>query len=476
MAGNDSDGFAKLWITPKLFASTIVVPIGPNRSISSAFTEQSSRNRELLVESSYINNTTSLHHIFVPLENGVLNVTFMYNVTAAQDNETVTVVQPHKLYRFGNPCPPMCASLGVYKIRDSLYTLCASPSRVCRCKLSQTNQQHSTILLSTRQCRLLSYPNSDVIVQQISDVVDYAPTRIGLHLLFALNRHIYRDDLIHGTDVMPIYFSNNLNCQIVLRLQIVKSKLLIYCANNTMLEYDFNTEYLSQFNNHLYFPCSETANFSVNLTNNELSADIHYYRMDNISHQFSPLQARQFMLGECIAYKGHHLFLYTDRGNNLHLINSSMLAPNNFSTSNQYARPLIIGERYVVTHNLSHQTTSVFDLQDIRTPIITQQDMPYQLATVISNLSTVIEIEPCTTSTPSSIVTLSPTSSYSIAVTRSIAPSKSTVMPTVVTHSMTTSPIFEPEPVIWPPIAIAIAVIILCLSIGGSIGAVCYCR
>ena len=474
-----------MWITPKLAPSiTETVPIGPDYSISSAYTEQSSRSRELTVESSYISNTTSLHHVFVPLDNGVLNVTFVYNGSATQDNETqITVVQPHTLYRFGSPCPLMCASLGIYKIRDSLYTLCASSSGVCRCKLSQINQQHSTILLSTRECRLLLYPNSDeldIIVEQISDIISYLPTRIGLHLLFASNNHIYRDDLIHGRDVMPIYFSNSVHCQVVLRLQKFESKLLIYCANNTMVEYNFDTDHLSHFNNHLYFPCSDTANFSVNLTNNE-HADIHYYRMGNAPQQFSQLQAtsRQFKFGECIEYGGHNLFLYTDWSNNLHLINSSMgtLQVYNFSTSNQYARPLIVGERYVVTHSLNHQTTSIFDLQDIHSPIIIQQDiMSHQLATVISNLSIVIEIEP--TSTPSSVVMtlLSPTSSYSIA-TSAPATSSSVVVTTAIAYSMTTPPLHvtEPEVVIWPPIAIAV-IIILCSTVGGTIGVVCCYR
>ena len=487
VVGNDLNGTSKLWITPKLSAPsiTVTVPISPDYSISSAYSEQSSRSRELTVESSYISNTTSLHHVFVPLENGVLTVTFMYNGSAAQDvNETqITVVQPHTLYRFGNPCPHMCASLGVYKLRDSLYTLCASSSGVCRCKLSQINQQHSTILLSTRECRLLLHPNTEsdnvtITVEQISDTVSYPPTRIGLNLLFALNNHIYQDALIYGTDDRPIHFSNSVNCQVVLCLQRFGSKILIYCANNTMVEYNFDNDHLSHFNNYLYFPCSDTANFSVNLTNNEY-ADIRYYKMDNAPQQFSQLQvtSRQFKFGECIEYEGHHLFLYTDWSNNLHLINSSMgtLQVYNFSTSSQYARPLIIGERYVITHSLDHQTTSIFDLQDIRSPIITQQDiLSHQLATVISNLSTVIEIEPI--STPSSVVmTLSPTSSYSIA-TSALVPSSSVAVTTAIMYSMTTPPIHvtEPEVVIWPPIIIAIAIIILCSSVGGAIGAV-YC-
>ena len=465
--GNDSDGVAKLWITSKLFASTITVPLGLNLSISSAYNEQSSRSRELLVESSYTSTTTSLHHVFVPLENGVLNVTFMYNGSAAQDNETITVVQPHKLYRFGNPCPHMCASLGVYRIRGSLYyTLCAGSSGICRCQLSQRNQQQHIAIILLSNCRLLSYLiNTDIIVQRISDVLSFTPIRTQSHLLFTLNKYIYQDDLVDGTYVNPIPFSVSLNCQVVLRIQItVNSKLLIYCANNTMVEYDFNTDYRSQFNNHLYFPCSETAKFLVNLTNNE-NADVHYFRMDDIPQRF-PRQVRRFKLGECIEYEGHHLFLFTDWDNNLHLINSSMLTLYNISPSNQFARPLITGERYVVTYNPDNQTMSAFDLEDISSPIIIQQDiMPFQLATVISNLSMIVEIEP----TPSSMVTFSPTSPYSI-----LAPSISVTI--LVTDTMATSPEIEQELVIWPPIAIALAVIIvLCSGVVGTIGFIIYC-
>ena len=493
VVGKDLNGTSKVWIVPKLSAPSVTVttvPIGPDHVVSSAYTEQSSRSRELTVESAYISNETSLHHVFVPLENGILNVTFMYNGSAAQDigNETqITVVKPHTLYRFGAPCPRMCASLGANKIRDSLYTLCVSSSGICRCKLSQTNLQHSTILLSTQECRLLSYPNADhdIIVEQVSDIVTYLPNRIELHLLFTLNNYIYQDDLIHGAhgDERPIYFSNSANCQIVLRLQkINESKLLIYCANHTMVEHNFITDHSFQFSNHLYFPCSDAANFTVNLTNSE-HADIHYYRMDNIHRQFSRLQAgREFKFGECIEYENHHLFLYTDWSNTLRLINSSIHALPVYivSTNDQYARPLIVGKQYIVTHSLDHQTTSVFDLQDTRSPIITHQDiMLLQLATVVSNLSIAIEIEP-TTTTSSAAMTLSPTPSYSTMFSIS-APATSTAVAvtTSVTYDMTTSSpinLTEPEVVIGPPIAIAMVLIILCSSVGGTIGAICCYR
>lgn len=473
VVGNDLNGSSKMWITPKLSAPsvTVTVPIGPDYTVSSAYTEQSSRSRELIVESSYINNATSLHHVFVPLEDGVLNVTFIYNGSTAQDlgNETpITVVQPHTLYRFGNPCPRTCASLGVYRIRDSLYTLCASSSGVCRCKLSQINRRDSMILLSRRECRRLVHPNTGITVEHISDVIAYLPSRVDLHLLFISNNFIYQDNLIYSVDELPIHFSDSENCQVVLRLQKFESKLLIYCANNTMVVYNFDTEALSQFNNHLYFPCSDTANFSVDLTNNE-HADIHYY---NAPQQFSQLNttSRHFKFGECIEYEDHHLFLYTDRSNNLHLLNSSMSALPvcmNISLGNQYVRPPIIHERYIITHSLDHQTTSVYDLKDVRSPIITQQDiMLHQLVTVVSNLSTVVNIEP--TSTLSSIaMTISPTPSHPIAT--STLASTSTVVTTAVTYGMTTSPVHATEQVIWPPVLIAIAVlaIVLFSSVGG---------
>ena len=440
VAGNDSDGISKVWITPKLSASTIVVPLESNYSISSAYSEQSTRSRELTVESSYISNTTSQHHIFVPLENGVLNVTFMYNGSAAHDNQTITLVQPHKLYHFGNPCPPMCASLGIYRVRTSLYTLCASSSGVCTCQLRQsdTQQQHPTVLFD---CYLLSHPNTNITVHRISDVLIFYLYRLRPQLIFALNKQIYQYDLLYHTDVQSILFLGNLNCQVVLRLQIVESKLLIYCVNNTLTEYDFNTEEPFQFNNRLYFPCSDTANFSVNLTNTE-NADIIYYRTGDTPHRLSQLGVNRwlFKFGECIMYEDHHLFLYTNQSNSLHLINSSMFMQLSLSTNNLYDRPLIVDERYVVTHDLGRQTTSVFDLQDISSPIITQQDTSFQLATVISNLSAIVEFEP----TP---------------------------------RSTTTSPVNEEELIIGPPIGIAIAALtVLCLIVIGAIGLTWLCR
>ena len=49
VVGNDLNGTSKMWITPRLSATsiTVTVPIGPDYSISFAYAEQSSRTREL---------------------------------------------------------------------------------------------------------------------------------------------------------------------------------------------------------------------------------------------------------------------------------------------------------------------------------------------------------------------------------------------------------------------------------------------
>ena len=396
VAGNDSDGMAKVWITSKLFASTITVPLDPNVSISSVYNEQSltSRNRELLVESSYISNTTSQHHIFVPLENAVLVATFAYN-----GSSNTGTAYPVSQLCVSSLCPSMsrCASLGVYRIGGALYTVCAGSSGICICGLT-SDDADGQISYSSSNCRLLNQPLSrnDVInVHGISNIVIYRPHQFLGHLMFALNNYVYQTSPAHSTD-SHIYIEPGF-CLAITRLQIVASKLLIFCTNNSyVLEYDIDVaEFLSpQFNNHLYFPCSENMDFSVNLTNTEI-----IYRTNNVPSQQSGLRIGRFKFGECITHRNHHFFLYINTQNNsLHIVNSSMLTPYNLTegspigmcANNEYDRPVFIGERYIIAYDLGCQITSVFDLQDITSAIITQKSRPLLLATVISNISAII--------------------------------------------------------------------------------------
>ncbi len=72
-------------------------------------------------------------------------------------------------------------------------------------------------------------------------------------------------------------------------------------------------------------------------------------------------------------------------------------------------------------------------------------------------------------------MTLSPTPSHSIATSVPTS-STSVVMSTVITYyyDATTSHVNDAEEIIWPPIAIAI-VLLICLCVGGIIGGIiCY--
>ena len=497
VAGNDSDGISKVWITPKLSASTIVVPLD-GHSISSAYSEQSSKSRELTVESSYISNTMSQHHIFVPLENGILNVTFMYNGSAAKDNPAITLVQPHKLYHLGNLCLHMCASLGVYRIGATLYTLCASSRGVCICELRTSAGQPSfNNLTNALNCHLLQHPRSDIDVHKISNTVVY-PNRAFSRLLFALNNSVYQTVPLYGSGSDSIIsIPDHLNCLVITRLQIVGSKLSIYCVNNSMVEYDMDHEwFLPQFNNHLYFPCSETVNFSVNLTNTEIS-----YRMNDVPRRSTGLRIGRFKFGECITHESHPLFLYINSwSSSLHIVNSSMFTLLNFTYNPpmcmniEYDRPVTMGKRYIIAYDLGCQITSVFDLHNIASPVIIQTDKPLQLAAVIFNLSTTVTviIEPTITTTvpPSTVGTTSitelipqSTSSMStlvttIATTSITTTSKNEIhstllsMTTVVTDNTAMTPLSEEDLVIAPPILIGTFIIVIVLLLFVIIGTI----
>ncbi len=419
VAGNDSDGVTKLWIRSKLFASTLTVPLA-NSSISSAYSigEQSSKSRELTMESSYINTTTSQHHIFIPLESALLVATFVYNgsydsMVNSNQTDNPTLLRTSSL---SISCPSMsrCASLGVYRIH-TLYTVCASSNRVCICGLRTTDDSEGQRLYtSATDCRLLDQPHSEIDVNKISNIVVYEPHRLGGILLFALNNRMHQIEPADRADHSRIIPAGCL----ATRLQIITSKLFIYCSNSpVVLEYDVNIDSFlpPQFNNHLYFPCSETTDFSVNLTNTEIS-----YRINDIPRSQYGLRIGRFKFGECITHQNHHIFVYVNPQNNsLHILNSSdstftlhnLIKGNPLATC-EYARPLIIDERYIIAYDLGCQTTSVFDLQNITSPIIKEMDTPLQLAAVISNLSAIISIRPTTTtaSIPSSVMVVHTTS------------------------------------------------------------------
>lgn len=484
VAGNDSDGVTKLWITSKLFASTLTVPL-MNISISPAYGERSSKSRELTVESSYI-NSTSRHHIFIPLESALLIATFgMVNSTQIANQ---TLQRTLLSYSTLILCPSIsrCASLGVYRIYDTLYTLCASSSRVCICRLRRTidDSDGQRSYTSATDCRLLDHPHGEIDVQKISNIVTYDSHRFNGILLFALNNRMYHVQPAQRTDISEGIPSS---CLAASRLQIISSKLFIYCTNNYLVEYDINIgSFLPpQFNNHLYFPCSETTDFSVNLTNTEIS-----YRTNDIPSDQSRVRIGRFKFGECITHQNHYIFVYVSPQNNsLHILNSSMFTVHNLikatCMNNEYARPLIIDERYIIAYDLGCQVTSVFDLQNITSPIINETDRPLQLASMIFNLSAIISIRPTatTTSIPSSVVTVHTTSVADLNFTIPIiTPSKPVTRHTTatlqrilvftptteITDSTAMTTLFEEDLVIIPPIifgTFTVAMIILLLIV-----------
>ena len=427
VVGNDSDGAAKLWITSKLFTSTITVPLGPNISISSAYGEQSSRGRELMVESIRISNTTSRHHIFIPLESAVLVATFTYNGSSVF---TANPIQPAvNQSRISTLCQSMsrCTSLGVYKIGAAMYTLCASSSRICMCRLRASNySDNQKMYTGATSCRLLNQPRNGIDVHQISNTVTYESHKFNGNLLFALDNYVYQITPVYNSDGSILIPSNIFDCFVITRLQIIKSKLLIFCTNNSIVQYNMDTgdlDFFSQLNNrlandlYLHFPCSDSADFSVNVINTEIS-----YGTNNapISNRSSGLMLGRFKFGECITNQSHHIFLYINNAesNSLHIIvNSSLFTLHNLTevqgtslamcVNNEYrSRPVIIGGRYIIAYNLGCRTASVFDLQlqDFTSPIITQRlrSNTLPLATIISNLSVMIDtIEPITANTNS---------------------------------------------------------------------------
>jgi hypothetical protein len=141
--------------------------------------------------------------------------------------------------------------------------------------------------------------------------------------------------------------------------------------------------------------------------------------------------------------------------------------------NNEYARPLIIGERYIIAYDLGCRITSVIDLQNITSPIIKEMDRPLQLAAVISNLSAIISIRPTTTtaSIPSSVVAVHSTSVAAMNFTSLIiTPSKP------VTKHITTSLIQNRDPTFMPTTSTAMMLnvedVVIALLIGTFIIAI----
>lgn len=411
VVGNDSDGAPKLWIVSKLFASTINVSFDRNSdTISSAYSEHSLKRRELIVESLYNSTTISRHHIFIPLESAILVATFTYNGSVVNP-----VPDPHahvNRSRILTLCRSMsrCASLGVHKIGATLYTLCAGSSGICICGLRTSNDSDGQKWYTgATNCRLLDHPRNGIDVHQISNIVIYQSHKFNGNLLFALNNCVYETTPAYGVErIIPIP-SEIFGCLVITRLRIIASKLIIYCTNNSVVHYNMDTgdlEFLPQFNNHmdLYFPCSDATDFSVNMASTEIS-----YGMSDRS---SGLRIGRFKFGACIVNQNHHIFLYINtRSNSLHIVNSSLFTLHNLTEgtslamcmNNEYYddRPLVIGERYIIAHDIGCHITSVFDVQDITSPIITRKNKPFLLATVISNLSAIINNGPTTATTAS---------------------------------------------------------------------------
>ena len=404
--GNDEDGNGMLVVTSRLSSSFTVFTLN-GHSVSSACGSHPSRCRELMVESITVSNLMSRHIVFIPLENGIQILELYHDGTR---NELSLSTQ-HTLMFSG---VSNCSSLGVYKIGAGYYLPCVNTESlfICELTLNTTPITQSTIqgcrrMLDTREVGLMDIsnivPSKDVFVSR-------------RHLLVLLQGALYRLYPVRNSyllvNVLP---SQCASVNLLLPSPKDDNELLVYCRDRTSIVYDTDFDQIvnSVGLESVQYPCSQSAEFIIHLTQNlmDFSYKLRSNGSDTVKIFVSPTTSADFHSGVCFDYSDHHLFAYIDQRMGVFVFNATSenftLLPNTQSCSDRNCELLLMyNNQYLVVRSREERKVSVFDLLQGRL-IISLKNTTFQLVTLIHDTFVIpAPLEPTTTSTTLSVDTV----------------------------------------------------------------------
>ena len=418
---------ARVLLKSRLQGETTVINL-PDHQVSSACgLRYPSRCGKLTVESTRHNDQVSSHVFFIPLEDGIFILKVTHNGSALGDSNYISyeVLPPIKL---GQDCfnpATNCTSLGIFKIRSSLYSLCvSSSSKMCSCQID-VRDNTNYFLKNCQVHRFFRLPKD-----QISNVVVFQRQQQSL-LYFFVENYLFNINLDTGSNShQQVFYYNNMDCLPVDRLILVDYTLYIYCTNVSAI-YHLNNGTLtdSSEGRKFVYPCSAADIVEVNLN---ATTTLTYSSQDGSKVTVGLPGSGNFVTGKCFMYRGSVVFLYLRETDGVYLFdamrNETFLINNTgelLMDQNQHI-PLVFSNVYFVIQNGHVDSLSLYDIGNIQTPLLSLYPVPQQIVVAfVSDLNVTLPTQ-AITSTSYSAPTPTPSSAFH---TSSLSPPSNSIQP-----------------------------------------------
>ena len=464
---------ARVLLKSTLQEETTVIDL-PDHQVSSACgLRYPSRCSNLTVESTRHNDQVSSHVAFIPLEDGIFILKVTHNGSALGDSNYISyeVLPPIKL---GQDCfnpTTNCTSLGIFKIRSSLYSLCvSSSSEMCSCQIDVRDNSDYFV----KNCQV--YPFFRLSKDQISNVVVFQRQQSLFY--FFVENYLFNINLDTGSHGQ-VFDYDNMDCLSVDRLILVDYTLYIYCTNVSAI-YHLNNGTLTDSSERRKFvyPCSAADNVEVNL--NETTT-LTYSSQDGSKVTVGLAGSGNFVTGKCFIYRGSVAFLYLRETDGVYLFdrmkNETFLISNTseFLMNQNRHVPLVFSNMYFAIQSGDVDSLSLYDIRNIQTPLLSLYPVPQRIVVAfVSDLNVTLPT-PAVTSTIASAPT--PTPSFTIHTNSPLPPSHS-ISPQTSTFPFSTTQVPPPAASdlrLLETIVIAVVLILVFIVIIASILSLALC-
>ena len=382
-AGNEpGNGRGKVWYTSRYDKNATVVDLGGSRVSSACGVRHPSRCRDLFVNSTRHGDYLSSHAVFLPLDRGFYVVEIAHNGSASGPNYTSHQSFVVEMSPF---CPLNCTSLGLFKVGVHYYSVCATLfERMCTCQLDRNENSADYFL---RSCQTYHLVGTGSILSEISNIVSSTNPRQRF-IYFFVGSVLFYVNPVYGSSRILI---NNV-CPSVSHLTLEGHNLYIYCTNLVSAVYNLNdgTSFFTR-PNQLFYPCSPTANVTINLGIADRVSNLIYTSEDAEMPAVLPSMS-QFEFGMCFTLRNNstHTFLYLDRNNGVYIFNittSEFFHVNNTQGClvDRCQWPQLFNNRYLAVRECNPDSLAVFDIESAQTPILKLSQVSYLVAVVIDD-------------------------------------------------------------------------------------------
>ena len=366
-----------------------------------------------MVESSKLSNLTSMHTVFIPLENGLQLLQVEHDGTS---NELILNSQHTVSFSAMNGIATRCSALNAHKIGSVYYLPCVNMESLYVCALNVNLTGISESNIDT--CEQMPFYLGNTGYSSLSNIILFNDTSVTRqHLLFLLQNYLYRFYPVNRR-LLPVYDFSSLCSSTIRQLLLspkVNNELLLYCSDRTSIVFSSDNERIvnpPEIEN-VQYPCSQSAEFIIHLSQPvmDFSYKVTTSGNDVVKIFESRTTSNDFYSGVCFELRDGHIFAYVEQTLGVYLFNSTTanftILPGTQGCSNPDCELLLkYDNRYLILRNREQKRITVYDVIESKA-VITSSNATFRLVGLITDLQVVISAEDLTTTNILSSTTIS---------------------------------------------------------------------